>query len=67
MSVINPVSGSNSYHSSPRGTSPVRWLDLTTATGEPATRIDLDPLHPAPVPDVTATPNAHSPGEPGVT
>jgi hypothetical protein len=41
----------------------IRWLDLTTAAGEPATRIDLDPQNPAPVPDVTVTRNAHSPGE----
>jgi len=39
----------------------IRWLDLTTAAGEPATRIDLD-RH-IPVPDVTVTPAAHSPGE----
>ena len=39
----------------------IRWLDLITAHGEPATRIDLDP--PIPVPDVTVTRNAHSPGE----
>ena len=41
----------------------VRWLDLTAAAGEPATRIDLDPQNSEPVPDVTVTPNAHSPGE----
>ena len=41
----------------------VRWLDLSTAAGEPATRIDLDPQIPAPVPDVTVTRHAHSPGE----
>ena len=41
----------------------VRWLDLTTAAGEPATGIDLGPQNPAPAPEVTATPNAHSPGE----
>lgn len=41
----------------------IRWLDLTTAAGEPATRIDLDPQLPAPVPDVTVTRHAHSPGE----
>ena len=41
----------------------IRWLDLTTAAGEPATRIDLGPQNPAPAPDVTATPDAHSPGE----
>lgn len=39
----------------------IRWLDLTTAPGEPATRIDLDP--PIPVPDVTVTRHAHTPGE----
>jgi hypothetical protein len=39
----------------------IRWLDLITAPGEPATRIDLDPQIPAP--DVAVTPNAHSPGE----
>jgi hypothetical protein len=39
------------------------WLDLTTAAGEPATRIDLGPRNPAPTPDVTATRNAQSPGE----
>ena len=39
----------------------LRWLDLTTAVGEPATRIDLTPQIPAP--DITVTPNAHSPGE----
>ena len=41
----------------------VRWLDLTTAAGEPATRIDLGPQNPAPMPDVTATRDARSPGE----
>lgn len=39
----------------------IRWLDLTTADDEPATRIDLDRQIPAP--DVTVTRNAHSPGE----
>jgi hypothetical protein len=39
----------------------IRWLDLTTAAGEPATRIDLAPQDPAP--DVTVTRHAHSPGE----
>jgi len=39
----------------------IRWLDLTTTPGEPATRIDLDPQIPAP--DVTVTRNARSPGE----
>jgi hypothetical protein len=41
----------------------VRWLDLTTDVGEPATRIDLDPQDPAPTPEVTVTRHAHSPGE----
>jgi hypothetical protein len=41
----------------------IRWLDLTTAAGQPASRIDLDPQDPAPAPDVTATWHAHSPGE----
>jgi hypothetical protein len=39
----------------------IRWLDLTTAVGEPATRIDLGPQNP--VPAVTVTRNAPSPGE----
>jgi hypothetical protein len=39
----------------------IRWLDLITAPGEPATRIDLDPQLPAP--DLTVTRNAHNPGE----
>jgi hypothetical protein len=39
----------------------IRWLDLITAPGESAIRIDLDP--PIPVPEVTVTPNATSPGE----
>jgi hypothetical protein len=39
----------------------IRWLDLTTAPGEPPTRINLD--RPIPVPDLTVTPAAHSPGE----
>ncbi len=39
----------------------IRWLDLITAPGEPATRIDLDPQIPAP--DVTVTRTAHGPGE----
>ena len=39
----------------------IRWLDLVTAPGEPATRIDLDPQ--IPVPDVAVTRNARSPGE----
>jgi hypothetical protein len=41
----------------------IRWLDLTTAAGQPAGRIDLDPQDPAPAPDVTATWHAHNPGE----
>jgi hypothetical protein len=41
----------------------IRWLDLTAAAGEPATRIDLDPHNPAPAPEVTVTRHAHSPGE----
>ena len=39
----------------------IRWLDLITAPGEPATRIDLDPQIPAP--QVTMTRKATSPGE----
>ena len=39
----------------------IRWLDLTTAPGEPAIRIDLDPQ--IPVPEVTVTRKATSPGE----
>ena len=39
----------------------IRWLDLVTVPGEPATRIDLDPQIPAP--DVTMTGKATSPGE----
>jgi hypothetical protein len=39
----------------------IRWLDLTTAGGEPATRINLDPQ--VTVPAVTVTRTAHSPGE----
>jgi hypothetical protein len=41
----------------------IRWLELTAAAGEPATRIDLSPPNPASVPDATVTRNAHSPGE----
>jgi hypothetical protein len=41
--------------------SQIRRLDLVTAPGQPATRIDLDP--PIPAPNVTVTPDAHSPGE----
>ena len=40
---------------------PIRWLDLTTAPGEPATRIDLDPQIAAA--EVTVTRTAHNPGE----
>ena len=39
----------------------IRWLDLITVPGEPATRIDLDPQIPAP--DLTVTRTAHDPGE----
>ncbi|HEY6294356.1 MAG TPA: hypothetical protein VIX15_01730 [Streptosporangiaceae bacterium] len=39
----------------------IRWLDLTTAAGEPATRIDLNSRVPAP--DVIVTRNAIGPGE----
>jgi hypothetical protein len=39
----------------------IRWLDLITAPGEPATRIDLNPQIPAP--DLTVTRTAHNPGE----
>jgi hypothetical protein len=39
----------------------IRWLDLTAAAGEPAIRIDL--TRQPPVPDITVTPQAHSPGE----
>ena len=41
----------------------IRWLDVTTAAGEPAIRIGRGPRHPAPVPDVTVTRHSHSPGE----
>jgi hypothetical protein len=42
----------------------IRWLDLTTAPGEPAIRIDLGPPdRQLPAPDVTVTGKAHSPGE----
>ena len=41
----------------------IRWLDLTAAPGQPATRIDLGPHNPAPAPGVTATRNPRSPGE----
>jgi hypothetical protein len=40
----------------------IRWLDLSPAPGEPATRIDLDSQHISP-PDVTVTPATVSPGE----
>ncbi len=39
----------------------IRWLDLITAPGEPAARIDLNQQIPAP--QVTVTRNATSPGE----
>ena len=42
---------------------PIRWLDLTTAAGEPATRIGLDPQKPALVPHITVTPIARNLGE----
>jgi hypothetical protein len=42
---------------------PIRWLDLTMAAGEPATRIGLDPRNPAPVPHITVTPIARNLGE----
>lgn len=41
----------------------IRWVDLITAVGEPATRVDLDPQNPAAAPDITLTRTAHSPGE----
>jgi hypothetical protein len=42
----------------------IRWLDLTTAPGEPATRIDLDPPDPpGRPPEITVTRTATSPGE----
>ena len=42
----------------------IRWLDVTTAPGEPAIRINLDPQdRQLPAPDVTVTHKAHSPGE----
>jgi hypothetical protein len=40
----------------------IRWLDLSTAPGEPPTRIDLD-SRPAPSPEITVTPTDVSPGE----
>jgi hypothetical protein len=39
----------------------IRWLDLVTAPGQPATRIDLDPQ--IPPPHVTVTRKETSPGE----
>jgi hypothetical protein len=39
----------------------IRWLDLTTTPGEPATRVDLDPQ--IPVPDITVARTTHNPGE----
>lgn len=39
----------------------IRWLDLRTAPGEPATRINLEPQVPAP--DITVTNTVASPGE----
>jgi hypothetical protein len=39
----------------------IRWLDLTAAAGQPAIRIDL--TRQVPVPDITVTSQAHSPGE----
>jgi hypothetical protein len=42
----------------------IGWLDRRTAPGEPATRIRLDPSdRQIPVPEVTVTRTAHSPGE----
>jgi hypothetical protein len=41
----------------------IRWLDLTTSAGQPATRIDLDQQTPAPAADVTVARHAYSPGE----
>ena len=46
---------------SPDPPAQIRWLDLITAPGEPATRIDLDPQIPAP--HVTVTRKATSAGE----
>jgi hypothetical protein len=40
----------------------IRWLDLSTTPGEPATRIDLNPQQ-VPMPEITVTPAAVSPGE----
>jgi hypothetical protein len=42
----------------------IRWLDLSTTPGEPATRIDLNSRQARPTPsDITVTPTAVSPGE----
>ena len=42
----------------------IRWLDLRTAPGEPATRIRLDPRDPQiPAPQFTMTRKASTPGE----
>jgi hypothetical protein len=43
----------------------IRWLDLSPASGKPATRIDLNSRQPRTVwaPDITVTPAAVSPGE----
>jgi hypothetical protein len=42
----------------------IRWLDFTTAPGEPAIRVDLGPQDwQLRAPDVTVTHKAHSPGE----
>ena len=40
----------------------IRWLDLSTTPGEPATRIDLSSQS-VPPPEITVTPAAVSPGE----
>jgi hypothetical protein len=40
----------------------IRWLDLSTTPGGPATRIDLS-SQPAPPPEITVTPAAVEPGE----
>jgi hypothetical protein len=40
----------------------IRWLDLSTTPGGPATRIDLG-SQPAPPPEIAVTPAAVSPGE----
>lgn len=42
----------------------IRWLDLSTTPGEPATRIDLNSqrARPTPPPEITVTPAAVSPG-----